>query len=104
MWGAHTNNAQFLSEKVLLLQTSLVGWFQKGKETMKNGVNAILLTDIISPLVDCDGWPLLSAEKGDKVFVVCTSPLMVKKIVGGAVFHVKENDIQTTVGRPRMID
>ena len=71
---------------------------------MKNGVNAVLLTDIISPLIGLDGWPLLTAEKGDKVFVVCTSPLMVKKIVGGVVFHVKENDIQTTAGRPRIVD
>ena len=71
---------------------------------MKIGVNAVLTTDIISPLVGLDGWPLLTAKEGDKVFVVCTSPLMVKKVVGGVIFHVREDDIRTVAGRPHVVE
>ena len=71
---------------------------------MKIGVNAVLTTNIISPLVDVDGWPLLTAKEGDKVFVVCAEPLMVKKVVGGVIFHVRESDIRTIAGRPHVVD
>lgn len=71
---------------------------------IKLGVNAVLLTDVISPLLDKDGWPYLTAQEGDKVFIINAEPLMVKKVDNGVVFHVKEEWIRTTAGRPRLVD
>lgn len=71
---------------------------------MKIGVNAVVSTNIISPLLDKDGWPLMTAVEGDRVFVVSLEPLMVKKVDNGVVFHVKEEWIKTIAGRPRLIE
>jgi hypothetical protein len=70
---------------------------------LKPGVNAILLTDIISPLVDNDGFPLITAQAGEKVFIVSSDPLMVQKVENSSVFMVREDWIQTTKGRPRSV-
>ena len=71
---------------------------------LKPGVNAILLTDVISPLVDNDGFPLLTAQAGEKVFIVSSEPLMVRKSDNASTFYVREEWIQTTKGRPRIVE
>jgi len=70
---------------------------------LKPGVNAVLLCDVISPLVDNDGFPLLTATAGEKVFIVSSEPLMVQKAENSSVFWVREDWIQTTKGRPRTV-
>ena len=71
---------------------------------LKPGVNAILLCDVISPLVDNDGFPLLTAQAGEKVFIVNAEPLMVRKVDNASIFFVREEWIQTTKGRPRIVE
>ena len=70
---------------------------------LKPGVNAVLLCDVISPLVDNDGFPLLTAQAGEKVFIVSAEPLMVQKVENSSIFMVREDWIQTTKGRPRSV-
>ena len=70
---------------------------------LKPGVNAVLLCDVISPLVDNDGFPLLTAQAGEKVFIVSSEPLMVQKVENSSIFMVREDWIQTTKGRPRSV-
>ena len=70
---------------------------------LKPGVNAVLLCDVISPLVDNEGFPLLTAQAGEKVFIVSSEPLMVQKVENSSIFMVREDWIQTTKGRPRSV-
>ena len=66
------------------------------------GTGAILLTDVIGPLLDEAGFPTFSLVQGEKVYVVSSEPLMVcKESAENHVIPVEPSWIQTVKGRPR---
>ena len=44
------------------------------------------------------------AQAGEKVFIVSSEPLMVRKVDNASTFYVREDWIKTTKGRPRIVE
>jgi hypothetical protein len=66
------------------------------------GTGAILLTDVIGPLLDEAGFPTFSLREGEKVYVTSLEPLTVcKESAMNHVIPVESDWIQTVKGRPR---
>ena len=66
------------------------------------GTGAVMMTDIISPLLDKDGFPTFSAQVGEKVYIASLEPLTVCKAEAtNFLIPVMPEDFQTVKGRPR---
>lgn len=70
--------------------------------TFSVGTGAILLTDVIGPLLDNEGFPTFSLREGEKVYVASLEPLTVcKESAVNHIIPVEPDWIQTVKGRPR---
>jgi hypothetical protein len=68
--------------------------------SLKLGTHAVMVSDIISPILDSEGYPQYSLRQGDKVVVTSLEPLIVRGKENNLSAIVEPDFFKTTKGRP----